>query len=178
MLYVLAAMRKELMHRPASRGYQKDPLACVYPRILVGAGCQLTRELAEPENITHVINCAEHADCPSWWPDEHPLEYAVMWAVDHPTVKILHWYPKFRDTLTQFLREPGSRNIYIHCQCGINRSAFLMLAYVIDCFGLPFAETSRAIVEQRPCALTNPAFWYQVKEFAKSRASKHGGVSQ
>ena len=178
MLYALQAMRRQTMQRPPSQGYQKDPLACIYPRLLVGAGCQLTRDLVERENITHVINCAEHKDCPSWWAEEHPLEYAVMWAEDSHRTNILTWYPKFCETLTQFLREPGSRNVYIHCQCGINRSAFLMLAYVVDHYGLPFEESAKAIITQRPCALTNVTFWFQVKEFAKSRASKHGSVSQ
>lgn len=164
--------------RPASRGYQNDPPAWITPRLLVGAGCQLTREFARDFKITHVINCASPSDCPSWFPQEHPLRYTELNAVDDVKANILDWYPFFLARLSAYLRDPGVGVVFIHCQCGINRSAFLALAYAVDCFGHPWNETVRSMKSQRPCCLTNPAYWRQVKAFANSRAKKHGGIPQ
>ena len=164
-----------MMLRRNSRGYEKDPLACVYPRIWVGAACQYTRETAAKHQFTHVINCAGPEHSPSFVPADRIV---CLSAIDHPEANILHWYPRFEATLERFLRDPDCKNVYVHCECGINRSAFLALAYVVDRFGLPFMETARALTEQRPCALTNRSFWAQVEAFAKYRASKHGSVPQ
>lgn len=161
--------------RNGTRGWEKDPIACVYPQILVGAGCQLTKEYARRVNITHVINCAFPEDSPEWFKRHSPDRVVTLGAIDSPDVNILDWYPAFEMAMSAFLRDPGCRNVYVHCQCGINRSAYLALAYVIDHFDLPMDTAAVNLVFQRPCALTNPAFWTQLQTFAKSRASNKYG---
>lgn len=161
--------------RKTSRGFDKDPVACVYPRIWVGAGCQLTPALVQQLSITHVINCAHPQDSQPWFRSDR---YQVLYAIDDPRVNILHWYPAFETTMLKFLRDPECSNVYVHCQAGINRSAFLAVAFVIDHFGMEWRELVQSMIQQRPCCLTNPSFWAQVKEFAKTRARKHGSVPQ
>lgn len=161
--------------RRNTRGYEKDPFASVYPRIWIGAACQFTPKVAETYQFTHVINCAEPHHAPKFISSDRVVSLS---AIDHSDANILHWYPRFESVLDRFLRDPECRNVYVHCECGINRSAFLVLAYVVDHFGMPFHETAKALIEQRPCALTNPSFWRQVEAFAKYRASKHGSVPQ
>ena len=74
----------------------------------------------------------------------------------------MDWYPEFENTINNFLEEDGSQTIYIHCQCGINRSGFMAMMFVCKKFGFPFETVRRVILNQRPCALTNRAFEKQV----------------
>jgi predicted protein tyrosine phosphatase len=161
---------KLAFHRTPSRGWQNDPVACLYPRIYIGAGCQFTPELAQKGNFTHVINCATKEDGPEWFSQAHPDKYAILNAVDSVDVNILNWYPLFERVMFNFLRDPGSRNIYVHCQCGINRSAYLALAFVCRTFGFQLKTLAHSLVAQRPCTLSNPSFWRQVSDFVKTPA--------
>jgi len=86
-------------------------------------------------------------------------------ALDSLDEDILKWYPKFEEILNSFLRDPNSKNIYIHCQCGINRSGFLALLFVCKRFNFSFKMASDIILKQRPCALTNSSYKQQVIEY-------------
>ena len=156
------------MRHPArirSRGYQKDPPAFAHPCILVGAGEMLTPEFTKKYSVTHVINCAYEEDSPSWFKTEYPDKYKCLNAHDSVDVSILDWYPEFRETITRFLHDPLCVRVFVHCQCGINRSAYLSLTYVSDVFAFPIEECMNSMIHQRPCALTNPAFREQVLEY-------------
>lgn len=162
--------QKLAQYRGPSRGWQHDTIACLYPRIFVGAGCQFTQAISYSGNFTHVINCAFKDDGPEWFAQKYPERYAVLGAVDALNVSILNWYPLFEQVMLQFLRDPTCKNIYVHCQCGINRSAYLAMAFVVRQFGFPLGEVARSLVIQRPCALSNPVFWTQVSSFVKPSA--------
>jgi hypothetical protein len=147
--------------RARSRGYKIDPPVLLHSMILVGSGEMLTPEFQQKWNITHVINCAENEMCPSWFPNKYPANYTCLNAVDSLDVNITSWYPKFKQIMQQYLRDNCSK-VFVHCQCGINRSMFLALMFVCDVFGYEYTNTERNIITVRPCALTNPAFRNQV----------------
>lgn len=148
--------------RYSSRGYIVDPPALFHPYILVGAGEMLTLAFVKKYEITHVINCAEESDSPSWFKEENPDKYYCINAVDSLHVNILKWYPEFKAILKHYMQDPTSRKIFVHCQCGINRSAFLALMYVCDVFKFPFAGTELSVMKQRPCMMSNSSFRQQV----------------
>jgi len=148
------------------------PPAYFYPRILVGAGMAMTDMFAYKHNITHVINCAFDQDSPLWFRTKYPNRYVSLEAYDSPVHNILDWYPKFEATMHKFLQE-GNGNVYVHCQAGMNRSAFLALTYVCKNFGLDMDATIKATLLQRPIMFQNPIFMNQVKEFI----STHGHLS-
>ena len=148
--------------------YLRQAPAWFYSRILVGAGPMLTPSFVRKYNITHVINCADEDACPSWFRNTNPDRYKCLNAVDSPFVNILSWYPLFESTLHSFLKE-GRGTIFIHCQCGINRSGFLTLAYVAKNFGLPLQYLMESTKRQRPILFQNSAFMGQVEEFINGR---------
>ena len=148
--------------RYSSRGYLVDPPALFHPYILVGAGGMLTPEFVKKYEITHVINCAGDSDSPSWFKEKFPGKYFCINAIDDLHVNILKWYPEFKAALKHCLQQTDSRKVFVHCQCGINRSAFLALMYVCDVFKFPFASTELAVLRQRPCMMTNTSFRLQV----------------
>jgi hypothetical protein len=154
--------------RRQSKGYLNDPPAQIHPMILIGAGAMLTPEFVKENRISHVINCAQDEMCPSWFSSAYPDKYKCINAIDSIHVNIVGWYPDFKETMQKFLREPGCTKVFVHCQCGINRSAFLTLLYVCDVFGFSMPKTHLSILFQRPCALTNTVFSRQVFDFLET----------
>jgi protein-tyrosine phosphatase len=157
-------------YRRASKGWRADPVAAVHPMIVFGAGEHLTPAFARKHNITHVVNCAFDEDSPAWFRTAHPRAYACMDAVDSLNADITKWFPKFEAAMDAFLMNRASRTVFVHCQCGINRSGFLTLMYACKKFGYTFDGAVRCILKQRPCALTNPAYMRQARAFVKNLA--------
>jgi hypothetical protein len=153
--------------RYRSRGYRKDPPALIHPNILVGAGEMLTPDFAKKYEITHVINCAQEADSPSWFKEQFPERYHCINAYDSLNVNILDWYPEFKIMMKIFLQSPDSKRIFVHCQCGINRSMFLAVMYCCKEFKFSFEKTEYAMLKQRPCSMTNTVFRQQVFDALK-----------
>ena len=129
----------------------------------------LTPSFFRRHNITHVVNCAFPEDSPEWFRKAYPTRYVCLSAHDSTVVDILTWYPTFDETLTAFLRDPKCGTVFVHCQCGINRSAFLTLTYVTKHYGLPYGTTFASLKRQRPCMFTNPVFRKQTEEFVNGR---------
>jgi hypothetical protein len=148
--------------------YLSEPPAWFYPRILVGAGEMLTPSFFRRYSITHVINCAFPMHSPEWFRKAYPDRYVCLNAVDAADVNILTWYQSFEETLSRFLRE-GNGTVFVHCQCGINRSAFLTLTYVVQKFGMPYEKLMVSLKRQRPCMFTNQVFRKQTEEFTNGR---------
>jgi hypothetical protein len=158
--------------RIRSHGYKSDNPAVIHPSIVVGAGEMLTPEFAKDYHITHVINCASEEASPSWFKLNNPDKYACIDAIDSFTVNILDWYPQFKEVLKRFLQDPTSERVFVHCQCGINRSAFLALMYVCDVFKFPIEKAEYSCIFQRPCALANNVFRRQIyEELSKNRST-------
>jgi hypothetical protein len=155
--------------RRRSKGWEKDPVAYIHSRILFGPGSYITDEFLTTHNITHVINCAFEQDSPSWFKMAYPENYKCLNSPDSLDANILDWYVEFEKTIHAFLRDKNSRNIYVHCQCGINRSGFLCLAFMCKRLSIDFFTGVKTILTQRPCALTNPQYKRQVYEFSEQK---------
>jgi protein-tyrosine phosphatase len=152
-------------YRRRSRGWQNDEPAYIHPRILFGAGISIDPEFVNKHEISHVVNCAFQEDSPKWFRTTFPNQYVCIAAVDSLDANILDWYDCFEKTVNKFLQDPNCKSIYIHCQCGINRSGFLALLYACKRLGYRYADVVDSILSQRPCALTNPTFHTQVKRY-------------
>lgn len=161
----LVLMDRFIGIRRHAKGWHVEPPARLHTKIVFGPGKDLTPANVQKYNITHVINCAFDQDSPSWFRQENPNKYICLNAQDSLNVDIRQWYTKFEEAMDKFRTESGSGTIYVHCQCGINRSGFLTLMYICKKFHYSFETAVNAILRQRPCALTNPAFMKQAKDF-------------
>ena len=153
----------EILYRERcrTRGPYYDPVAMPFHRIVIGDSNRLNEEFVRTFRITHIINCAG--------PEldkkiVKPQNYECIDAVDSLSVNILDWYPKFKEALDRFLRDPTCLNVYVHCQAGMNRSVALTVAYIVRVFRVPLEKCVEKIVRQRPCVLTNSAFVEQLKK--------------
>lgn len=163
----LVLMDRYIGIRRHARGWNVEPPARLHPKIIFGSGKDLTPLNVQKYGITHVINCAFDQDSPAWFRQQNPTRYVCLNAQDSLNVDIRQWYETFESAMDRFRTDPSSRTIYVHCQCGINRSGFLTLMYICKKFHYPFDVAINAILRQRPCALTNPAFMKQAQEFLK-----------
>ena len=145
--------------------YLRQPPAYFHPRILVGPGAALTPPFVQRRGISHVINCAFPGDSPSWFRDINPTRYVCLRAHDTAQHNILDWYPLFEETLQRFLRETSHGVVYVHCQAGINRSAFLALTYVCRKFYGDGETELMCLKRQRPCMFQNQVYRGQVLNF-------------
>jgi hypothetical protein len=161
---VYSNMDDLVSYRRRSRGWEKDGPAYVHPRILFGSGLMLTPAFTQKHSITHVINCAYDPDSPEWFKLSNPTKYKCLEAEDSITANIFNWYSKFEHTMNLFINDPSCKTIYIHCQCGINRSGYLTLVYACKKLKFDFKNTFKSILQQRPCAFTNPAYRKQVED--------------
>lgn len=160
---ILNRMDDVSSYRRRSRGWQNDPPAYIHPRILFGSGIALDEEFVEKHRITHVINCAFDEDSPKWFRQKFPKQYASIGAIDSLETNIVESYPKFESIMQSFLNSPLAGTVYVHCQCGINRSGYLCVLYACKRLRFDYNEVVKSILTQRPCALTNPAFRNQIQ---------------
>jgi protein-tyrosine phosphatase len=151
-------------YRRLSVGWMNDNPAYIHPRILFGPGIFLDESFIARHKITHVINCAFVEDCPTWFRKKYPKHIVTLGAIDDLNTQILDWYPAFEAAIQTFIKSPDCQNIYVHCQCGINRSGFLAVAYACKKLRYDYSEVTKSVLSQRPCALTNPSYKEQVKQ--------------
>lgn len=157
--------------------YLRYPPAYFHTRILVGPGGFLTPRFVFERGISHVINCAFPEDSPAWYRTKFPMRYRCLGAPDTTQHRILDWYPAFEAILQTFLRETSGGVVYVHCQAGINRSAFLALTYVCTKFHMDGEIMLEAFKRQRPCLFQNAVYKEQVLTFINgclSRAENPG----
>ena len=151
--------------------YLRQPPAYFHTRILVGPGAYLTPKFVYERGISHVINCAFPGDSPAWFRTKYPDRYACLSALDSTKANILDWYFLFEGILHASLRQ-GSGVVYVHCQAGINRSAFLALTYVCARFHMDGETMLDAFKRQRPCMFQNSVYRGQVLNFLNGRLSR------
>lgn len=154
-------------YRRNSKGWKLDPLAKVHPRIIVGSANNVDLYTIATHDITHVVNCAEDWVSSKWFKNEFPDKIVSIGALDHRTEDITKWYPLFESSMNMFLADPDCKTIYVHCECGINRSGFLTLIYVCLKFGYNIETVVKSMLIQRPCMFTNQQYQTQVIEYIK-----------
>ena len=154
-------------YRRNSKGWQHDSIARVHSRIIVGAAHDFGILLMARYGVTHVVNCAEDWFGNKNFKASHPEKYECINAIDSEKEDITKWYTKFEETMNKFMADPLCGVIYVHCQCGINRSAFLTLIYLCIKFGYAPETIGKSMIIQRPCVFTNKVFMSQAVEYIK-----------
>lgn len=154
-------------YRRNSKGWSQDPIAIVHPRIHLGSADDVNLFTFAMNGYTHVINCATEQDGARWFKYEWSDRYTCLNAEDTEEFDITSVYPKFEQSMNRYLADPHCNVVFVHCQCGINRSAFLLLMYVCKKFHYGLENAIKHIASQRPCCFTNPAFRKQVEEYIK-----------
>jgi len=135
-------------------------------------------EFVKESGCLHMLNCATSEARGV----TEGVRYHELCAQDNMRYKLLS---KHMEEAHAFLREAGSEPILVHCYAGMNRSAALVVSYLMvygpnpppskgeeaKCNGelcMSFDEAVRYVLEKRPFALSNPNFVKQLAEFEVS----------
>jgi len=144
-----------------------QPPAWIHPRILIGSGDMLKPTFVNRYKIGHIINCAGDGAAPDWVKKYFRNQYVCLNAIDSTIgVDILDWFPKFSEAMLRFLREDED-TVFVHCVMGINRSAYLSVAFVCKAYGWDMKKVIADLKKQRPSICQNPTFESQISAFIK-----------
>ena len=121
-------------------------------------------EWLDDAGITHVLNCATE-DVQG---NVEGRKYLLLDAQDQHGYKIIeqHW-----SAARAFLfdaRHTTNAKVLVHCSAGINRSATMVCAYLMESRSIGVVEAATEILKKRPISLCNESFLMQLAELERS----------
>ncbi len=111
----------------------------------------------DKNNISCVVNCAEKhtLTCAEYYP--FGWNYIGFECDDAPNYDILGKHlSEFCEFMDVCVGE--KKNVLVHCAAGINRSATLLIAYLVERRGMSLIDAISLCFQKRPIILTNEAF--------------------
>ena len=123
--------------------------------------------------MTHIVNCAATKDYAAElkdnpYPEDTGIEeYLEVEALDTVGYPILRHYRDVRLFIDRAMRNGG--RVLVHCEMGVNRSAALCIAYLMEHQDLTLIQAIREVKISRPVILLNEGFRRQLYNFAEER---------
>lgn len=139
--------------------------AC-YSEILPGlylsnARAAVDREILRRLGITHVLTI-EANRLPKSTFDNTNISTLFIRAYDSPDTNLLPYFPM----ANAFIEEGKQRGkVLVHCHFGVSRSATLVIAYIMQKYGLSFEQAFAYVRQRRKFINPNPGFVEQLKEY-------------
>lgn len=115
--------------------------------------------------VTHILNVV--AGVLPMFPND--FTYKNIDICDTPTVPISNYFEECVKFITDAIKGGGC--VYVHCMCGISRSATMIAAYLIS-QGYTDEQATKLIKEKRPCTNPNKGFRRQLKKYYESHVSQ------
>lgn len=146
--------------------------------LYLGGQCAASNEeFVKESGCLHMLNCAT----PEARGVTEGVRFLELCAKDNMRYELLS---KHMEEVHAFLREAGSEPILVHCYAGMNRSAALVVSYLMvygpnpptkdeeakwsGDLAMSFEQAVRFVLEKRPYALSNPNFVKQLADFEES----------
>ncbi|XP_044253844.1 serine/threonine/tyrosine-interacting protein-like [Tribolium madens] len=115
--------------------------------------------------ISHIICVRQDIEAQYIKPQINDLSitYLTLNIADTATENIIRFFP----TVRQFIDEAFQRNgkVLVHGNNGISRSATLVLAYIMEKYGLSSKEAIECVKQRRGCIHPNEGFLAQLIEY-------------
>jgi len=138
--------------------------AFVEPWLLLGGKPAAEEAMhGNKQGVTHILNC-----CEPWCangPNFENLVYVGFEAQDEPGYPLLAQH--FELTARPFLesaRNAGGRCL-VHCAMGVNRSAAIVVAYLVECSSMDLLSAVEHVRRARGCILGNATFRAELVSF-------------
>ena len=142
------------------------PVAQIYPGLFLGNVFNAQDiHFRKNNNIKTIINCATFEAQPQLF---DTLTYICLNASDDDTYKIIEKHFDFIYEIIELSLEKG-HNVLIHCQCGVNRSSTLAIAYLCMKTQCSIEQAILDVFRIRPCILTNIGFRDQLFDWASNQ---------
>lgn len=139
----------------------------VLPGVFLGPYSVATKSklnLLLENGITHIICIRQDMEAnfvKTNFPDH--FTYLVLNIADKTTENIIRHFPMVRTFLNECQSSKGK--VLIHGNTGISRSAALVIAYIMETYGMAYREAFQYVQQKRFCINPNEGFSQQLKEY-------------
>uniref|UniRef100_A0AAR2L163 Serine/threonine/tyrosine interacting protein n=1 Tax=Pygocentrus nattereri TaxID=42514 RepID=A0AAR2L163_PYGNA len=130
----------------------------ILPGLFLGpysAAMKSKLSLLERQGITHIVCVRQNIEANFIKPN-FPLKfrYLVLDIADNPVENIIRHFPVV-----------SSLWVLVHGNAGISRSAALVIAYLMETFGVKYRDAFSHVQERRFCINPNVGFVHQLQEY-------------
>ncbi|XP_019631128.1 PREDICTED: serine/threonine/tyrosine-interacting protein A-like [Branchiostoma belcheri] len=114
--------------------------------------------------ITHVVCVRDTLEAKIIKPNfsDH-FRYLVLDVADKTTENIIQHFPKVKEFMDQCLQTGGK--VLVHGNGGISRSAALVIAYMMETYGMTYRDAFHHVQQRRFCIQPNEGFANQLMEY-------------
>uniref|UniRef100_A0A8C0EZR3 Serine/threonine/tyrosine interacting protein n=1 Tax=Bubo bubo TaxID=30461 RepID=A0A8C0EZR3_BUBBB len=121
--------------------------------------------ILQKHGITHVICIRQNIEANFIKPNFQQLfRYLVLDIADNPVENIIRFFPMV--SICGLMRTDGEwRKVLVHGNAGISRSAALVIAYIMETFGVKYRDAFTYVQERRFCINPNAGFVHQLQEY-------------
>uniref|UniRef100_A0A672FXK3 Serine/threonine/tyrosine interacting protein n=1 Tax=Salarias fasciatus TaxID=181472 RepID=A0A672FXK3_SALFA len=116
--------------------------------------------ILEKHGITHIVCVRQDIEANFIKPNfPHTFRYLVLDIADNPVENIIRFFPMVISLLS------FSGKVLVHGNAGISRSAALVIAYLMETFGMKYRDAFSHVQERRFCINPNVGFVHQLQEY-------------
>ncbi|CAH3122698.1 unnamed protein product [Porites lobata] len=121
-------------------------------------------EVLRQVGISHVVCIRQNIEANFVRPNfpQH-FNYLVLDVADSLTENIITHFPKVKAFIDSCLNSGGK--VLLHGNAGISRSAALMIAFIMETYGLTYREAFHYVQQRRFCINPNEGFVQQLMEY-------------
>ncbi|KAM8876391.1 serine/threonine/tyrosine-interacting protein isoform 1-T1 [Synchiropus picturatus] len=120
--------------------------------------------ILERQGITHIVCVRQDIEANFIKPNfPHLFRYLVLDIADNPVENIIRFFPSTKEFIDSCLDTGGK--VLVHGNAGISRSAALVIAYLMETFGIKYRDAFSHIQERRFCINPNIGFVHQLQEY-------------
>uniref|UniRef100_UPI00358F433B serine/threonine/tyrosine-interacting protein n=1 Tax=Myxine glutinosa TaxID=7769 RepID=UPI00358F433B len=139
----------------------------IVPGVYLGpysAAMKSKLHVLESRGVTHVVCVRQDIEANFVKPNfPERFRYLVLDIADSPLENIIRYFPVTKDFIDDCLQAGGKA--LIHGNAGISRSAALVVAYIMETFGLKYREAFLYLQQRRFCINPNAGFVNQLQEY-------------
>jgi len=118
----------------------------------------------ESAGVTHVVCVRQEIERNFIKPNFEPqLKYLVITLADSCIEAIIPKIKETKEFIDKSLATGGK--VLVHCNDGMSRSASLVIAYIMQTYGMDFRSALHYVQQRRFCVQPNDGFEQQLKEF-------------
>lgn len=160
--------------------YMRREMQEIVPGLYLGpyaAAMKNKYETLKEQGITHIVCIRQDVEARFIRPNfpEH-FEYLLLNIADKATENIIQHFIKVKEFLDNCFRQGG--RALVHGNAGISRSAAMVIAFIMERYGLSYRQASSHVQLKRFCINPNEGFVRQLIEFEpiyRARMSQMNG---
>ncbi|MCI4382970.1 hypothetical protein PGIGA_G00020930 [Pangasianodon gigas] len=125
---------------------------------------EMQLSILEKHGITHIV-CVRQDIEANFIKPNFPLKfrYLVLDIADNPVENIIKYFQMTKEFIDGCLETGGK--VLVHGNAGISRSAALVIAYLMETFGVKYRDAFSHVQERRFCINPNVGFVHQLQEY-------------